>query len=266
MALNEYKISAEEISEKGVVAAPDKLSGTARENKELFDRLIREMVAEKINGLIDQIVEELAGKMPAPPFMGVPGQYLRIGEGGVEWGVPGGSGDMIAAVYDTDGDGSVNRADVAGRTEGNASTAARLQTARSLRLQDADGSNAGEAVGFDGSGDIILKLPGRIRANLVGDVSGSVTGSSGSCTGNAETATKLRTARTLTIRDASGVYSGGSVAFDGSGSIVLTLPDTLKLTALVAGAGLAGTAYPENPVEGQLFFLEEAPAEEEEEA
>ena len=191
--------------------------------------------------------------MPAPPSLGVPGQYLRIGEEGVEWGVPGGSGDMIAAIYDTDGDGSVNRADVAGRTEGNAATAAKLQTARSIQLKDADESNEGEAASFDGAADIVLKLPSRIKANIVGDVSGSVTGS---CSGNAATAAKLQTARNLTIQDSSGSYSGGSVSFDGSGNIVLRLPDSMSLARLVAGSGLAGTSYPENPVNGQIFFLE----------
>lgn len=261
MALNEYKISADEIGSKGVAAAPDKLSGTAAENKALFDRLVRELVAEKLNDLIDALVKELDSKMPAPPSMGVNGQYLRIGEEGVEWGVPGGSGDMIAAVYDRDGDGSVDRADVAGRTEGNADTATKLRTVRSLCVSDAGGNNEGQRVGFDGSGDIVLRLPERIRATLLGDVSGnvsgSVTGSSGSCSGNAATASKLQQPRSLTIRDSSGVYSGGSVGFDGSGNVTLLLPETISLSALVAGAGLAGTEYPANPVEGQLFFLEE---------
>lgn len=251
--LTDHKITAEAVAQKGIAAAPDKLSGTAAENKALFDRLVRELVAEKINGLIDEIVAELAGKMPAPGVEGVPGQYLRIGEEGMEWGVPGGSGDMIAAVYDPDGDGSVKRADVAAVTEGNAATATKLQTARSLRIVDASG-NEGSAVGFDGSGDVALMLPGRIRANIVGDVSGNVTGS---CGGNAASADKLKTARTLTITDSSGSYSGGSVSFDGSGDIVLTLPAGLHLTALVAGSGLAGTQYPDNPAEGQLFFLVE---------
>ena len=255
--LTDHKITETDVAQKGVISAPDKLSGTAAENKALFDRLVRETVAEKMNGLIDEIVAELAGKMPAPGVEGVPGQYLRIGESGVEWGVPGGSGDMIAAIYDTDGDGVVNRADVAGVTEGNAGSATKLQTARAIRIQDADGSNEGPAVGFDGSGDIVIRLPGRIRANVIGDVNGSVTGSSGSCSGNAATATKLQSKRTLTIRDSSGSYSGGSVGFDGSGNIVLTLPDSLSLTRLIAGAELAGTSYPASPVEGQLFFLEE---------
>lgn len=252
MALDEYKITGEEIGAKGIVSAPDKLTGTAAENKALFDRLVRELVAEKLNELIDALSAELAGKMPAPSSLGVPGQYLRIGEEGVEWGVPGGSGDMIAAIYDTDGDGSVNRADVAGRTEGNAATAAKLQTARSIQLKDADESNEGEAASFDGAADIVLKLPSRIKANIVGDVNGSVTGSCG----NAATAAKLQTARNFTIQDSSGSYSGGSVLFDGSGNIVLRLPDSMSLARLVAGGGLAGTSYPENPVNGQIFFLE----------
>ena len=261
MALNDYKITADEISTRGVVSAPDKLSGTAAENKALFDRLVRELVAEKLNDLIDGVVEELAGKMPAPPVMGVTGQYLRIGEDGVEWGVPGGSGDMIAEIYDSDGDGSVNRADVAGRTDGNAATATKMQTERSFRIADADGSNEGLTAAFDGSRDVVLRLPGRIKASLMGDVSGnvsgSVTGSSGSCSGNAATATKLKTARTLTIRDSSNAYSGAAVSFDGSGNVVLKLPDTIRLTRLIADSGLTGTKYPSTPVEGQLFFLEE---------
>lgn len=249
MALSEYKIDAAEISGKGVVSAPDKLRGSAAENKALFDRLVRELVAEKLNALIDALTEELAGKMAVPGAEGVPGQYLRIGEEGVEWGVPGGSGDMIAAVYDPDGDGCVARADVADSVEGNAATATRLQTARSFRIVDA-GGNEGSPVGFDGSDNVALTLPGRIKANIVGDVSGSVTG-------NAATATKLQTARTLTLTDSSGSYSGGSVSFDGSGNITIKMPASVKLTRLVGGDALVGSAYPGSPVEGQLFFLEE---------
>lgn len=230
MALTDYKIGAEDISANGVAAAPDKLTGTAAENKALFDRLIRNIVAEKMNGLIDAVVAELLGKMDAPEAIGVPGQYLRVGENGVEWGVPGGSGDMIAAVYDTDGDGSVNRADVAGRTEGNSVTATRLQTARSLKIQDESGSNVGADADFDGSADIVLRLPGRIKANIVGDVSGNVsgnvTGNSGSCSGNAATATKLQTARKL-----------GDASFDGSSNITLADMGATKAANINVAAG-----------------------------
>lgn len=89
---------------------------------------------------------------------------------------------------------------------GNAATATKLQTARSINgtafdgsasittarwgaarnvyIKDATSTNTGAAVSVDGSGNIYLVLPGTIKANLTGNVSGS----SGSCTGNAATA------------------------------------------------------------------------------
>ena len=56
---------------------------------------------------------------------------------------------------------------------------------------------------------------------------GSVTGSSGSCTGNAATATKLAAARTIAL---SGAVTGTATAFDGSGNI------TIPVTALAAAS------------------------------
>ena len=68
---------------------------------------------------------------------------------------------------------------------GNASTATTLKTARTLNIQDADGTNTGTGASFNGSGNATIKLPATIKANITGNVSGS----SGSCTGNAATAT-----------------------------------------------------------------------------
>ena len=56
MALSDHKITDAAIAEKGVVAAPDQLSGSARTNKMLFDRLIREAVKAHYNGLIDALM------------------------------------------------------------------------------------------------------------------------------------------------------------------------------------------------------------------
>lgn len=56
MALSDHKITDAAIAEKGVVAAPDQLSGSARTNKMLFDRLIREAVKKDYNGLIDALM------------------------------------------------------------------------------------------------------------------------------------------------------------------------------------------------------------------
>ena len=55
MSLNNYKITQANITQKGVVAAPDKLTGTAAENKAIFDRLIREVIMSDFNNVIDAL-------------------------------------------------------------------------------------------------------------------------------------------------------------------------------------------------------------------
>lgn len=60
MSLDSHKIKSADISTFGVVNAPDRLTGTAQQNKMIFDRLIREAVMELFNGLIDELAEESA--------------------------------------------------------------------------------------------------------------------------------------------------------------------------------------------------------------
>ena len=55
MSLASYKITDAAVDRSGVIAAPDKLTGTAAQNKMVFDRLIRETVKELFNGLIDTL-------------------------------------------------------------------------------------------------------------------------------------------------------------------------------------------------------------------
>lgn len=55
MALRDQKITADNIGSKGIAAVPDKLVGTPAENKALFDRLVREVVAEKVNAIVDAL-------------------------------------------------------------------------------------------------------------------------------------------------------------------------------------------------------------------
>lgn len=195
MALTDYKITNTDVTGKGVQSAPDRLTGTAAENKAVFDRLIAEVVKEKLNALIDGIVAELAGKMPAPGSAGSVGQYLKVGESGVEWDTPSGAGDMLKSAYDKDNDGRVDEANEALVCRGNAETATKLETGRSFTVKDNSQSNAGPASTFDGGGDVVLKLPENIRATLAG---------------NAATATKLATKRKI-----------GGADFDGSAPITL---------------------------------------------
>lgn len=55
MSLTDYKLTDAAIARDGVVAAPDRLTGTATQNKMIFDRLIRDTVKGLINGLIDEL-------------------------------------------------------------------------------------------------------------------------------------------------------------------------------------------------------------------
>lgn len=55
MAITDKKITDGQLSGYGVVSAPDKLTGTAAENKAVFDRLIRMAVAPALNALIEEL-------------------------------------------------------------------------------------------------------------------------------------------------------------------------------------------------------------------
>lgn len=123
---------------------------------------------------------------------------------------------------------------VTGDVSGNAGTATKLKTARSLKITDGTHTSAG--VDFDGSDAVTLKLPSTIKASITGNVSGS----SGSCTGNAATSSKLKTARSLKITD-DGTNTSTGVDFDGSNAVTLKLPSTIK-ASLAGNASTATTA------------------------
>lgn len=71
MKYENLKIQPSEISANGVVSAPDRLSGTAAENKAVFDRLIKNVVAEKFNSFVEQVMAEIES-IEVPP-KGEPG-------------------------------------------------------------------------------------------------------------------------------------------------------------------------------------------------
>jgi hypothetical protein len=56
MALTDYKITDEQVAANGLAAAADKLTGTPSENKALFDKLVREIVKEALNKIVDALV------------------------------------------------------------------------------------------------------------------------------------------------------------------------------------------------------------------
>ncbi|MBE7002675.1 MAG: hypothetical protein E7425_00110, partial [Ruminococcaceae bacterium] len=78
MSLNGFQITDGGIDEYGVSGAPDRLSGTAAENKRLFDRLIRDYVKGLYNGLLDRLSGSGgAAEIGASDIAGVSGESVQ---------------------------------------------------------------------------------------------------------------------------------------------------------------------------------------------
>lgn len=71
------KITDAQLSASGVVSAPDKLTGTAAENKAVFDRLVREAVATNMNGLIDDLAASTGAANIGANLSGAAGETIQ---------------------------------------------------------------------------------------------------------------------------------------------------------------------------------------------
>ena len=169
--------------------------------------------------------------------------------------------------YKLDVNGSVHASSFVGSLSGNASSATKLATARTINgtnfdgtanittvkwgtarniyIRDASQAHTGAAVSVDGSATEYLLLPSTITATLVG---------------NADTATELQTPRTINgtyfsgvsnittsywglsrniyIQDATEAHTGAAVSVNGSANVNLKLPSTITAT-LVGNASSA---------------------------
>ena len=94
---------------------------------------------------------------------------------------------------------------------GNADTATRLQTARTINIQDSTATNTGTGASFDGSQNATIKLPATIKANIVGKSTTATT---------ADTANKV--SHSLTF---------GNKKFNGSSAQTITASDLGVLTS-----------------------------------
>ena len=122
---------------------------------------------------------------------------------------------------DTDAATARNTLDALGKTEnavsattaaqcsGNSATASKLQNAKTFKITD--GENFGTEKTFDGSENVILNLPKKIKAEL---------------DGNAKTATTLETPRTVQIN----LENNNAVNFDGSENISVGVAGILPET------------------------------------
>ena len=60
-------------------------------------------------------------------------------------------------------------------TTDNVASATKLQTARTINIQDSSATNTGTGASFDGSRNATIKLPATIKANITGNCSGTAT-------------------------------------------------------------------------------------------
>lgn len=77
MSFNDCKISESQIQTTGVQSQPDTLTGSAADNKMVFDALPT-LVIQKLNSLIDQMQQQAAaGQIGVTPFDGMTAQTLQ---------------------------------------------------------------------------------------------------------------------------------------------------------------------------------------------
>ena len=106
MGLSDFKITDADITSKGVQASPDQLSGTAEDNKKVFDRLTSGPVRDGHNKLIDALValgvEQLIqyGSEDIKYIRLNADEHIEVSSDGVTWTEVASSGHLI---YDKDG-------------------------------------------------------------------------------------------------------------------------------------------------------------------
>lgn len=115
MAINDLRISEAQVNQNGVVSAPDKLSGTAAQNKSVFDRLVKDTVVPKYNALIDELAspqgaqnigtkmgKTLGAAVVSDDIMGIKlnaDKVLEVTSNGTTYEATGSSGHLIIDQY-----------------------------------------------------------------------------------------------------------------------------------------------------------------------
>lgn len=114
----------------------------------------------------------------------------------------------------------------AGALKGNADTATKLATARTLWGQSFNGT-ANVSGNMTSVGNVTSTKTNTYTLGTSSNVWKAVYATTfyGALSGNADTATKLQTARSFHITDSSATYNGVSATFDGSADITLHMPD-----------------------------------------
>lgn len=110
MSIIQQKITDTQLAQYGVCAAPDVLTGTAQQNKAVFDRLVSSIVASSINTLIDALaapggadeigaaIDGIEGSTAAAVLRGLKKQLESLDAGQIAASVEGVDGDTAAEV------------------------------------------------------------------------------------------------------------------------------------------------------------------------
>jgi len=77
MSILDHKISQLDIDTAGVAALPDVLTGSADENKKLFDRLVHQVVSQKFNALLEELSSELGAEQIGAAVEGISGSNVQ---------------------------------------------------------------------------------------------------------------------------------------------------------------------------------------------
>lgn len=75
--LTDKRVTEAQMNEYGVCEAPDRLTGTAAENKAVFDRLMRQIVASCVNPVIDELASVLGAAAVGAAVGGMAGDNVQ---------------------------------------------------------------------------------------------------------------------------------------------------------------------------------------------
>ena len=78
MSFNDKKITSEDIASQGVQSKPNKLTGTAAENKAAFDNLVTAVVREKFNAFLEELMgASAAGQIGVDTIPGITAETIQ---------------------------------------------------------------------------------------------------------------------------------------------------------------------------------------------
>lgn len=139
MSFSEQKITDAEIAAAGVVSQPNKLTGTAAQNKSVFDNLVKALVKSKLNSLIDELLGvNAAAQIGIDAIDGITADNVQAALEAIMENI------QIASVEDLV-DGSVTTAKLSG-TSGSEAVATSVIRAKAVTTAKLDSTAGSEAV------------------------------------------------------------------------------------------------------------------------